>query len=241
MQIIEQNENAITLLTGARIPKMLWWLPFVGILMSWGIRGLILRTNIVENVAIILGIFSIAIGFTSILVLLFLLIESVANPITTCTLDKNSRIITVVREVVWRLWYPQAEEYSLNEVTTVTLGQTENKAFLGLSLKSTNRVRLRTEAIQKNNSLSEIAESVSQFLGVPLQLEIGGQQVVKYPRATISTYPMLCPVCAGQLPPIQEEMVQITCEYCGTTALLKWENDRIAIHPASSTKLFGNR
>lgn len=140
-------------------------------------------------------IIAIIIVFLSLMLGLMLLTASLDNPVAKCTFNKSLNRLTLFKRVMWRLWKEETEEYSLKEIRAVKLRPYENKAILELKRENGKTINLGIET--GTGQIAEIAEEISQCLKVPLQLYVGTQQITKYSRGELQTYPLLCSRCGG--------------------------------------------
>ncbi len=80
--------------------------------------------------------------------------------------------------------------------------------------------RLRSE----EKSIVHVSRQISDFLGVPLQWQIGTETVTQGLRrfGQPRVKPIYCAGCGGPLPPLRTGAEQQTCPYCGTTMRVEW-------------------
>jgi hypothetical protein len=153
-------------------------------------------------------------------------------PAQKSTFDKRSGVATIVERPVWRLWLPRTRTYSLKDIAAFTLRQADTvEISLRIKLDSGKSVGL-TSAPGSKADVSKIAELLSEFMEVPLQINLGLERMIKFP----TTWPtdarieaVNCPKCGGQLPVVTREMNHVTCEYCGTNMLITWGHREVPV------------
>lgn len=172
---------------------------------------------------------------------------------TIYTLNKKSSHLSIVTKIArWSI----VKEYPLQDIVATMLQRNERDVSLGLKLASGKLVSLESNLasstvmgsalarIAKSNSaaankqsLSDIAELVSKFLNLPLQIDLGSEVIIKYPQALSAdarVIPLNCSRCGGQLPILHQGLGYIVCEYCGTTMLIMWGNGEMSMNTNSN-------
>jgi ribosomal protein S27E len=171
--------------------------------------------------------------------------------------NKSGRLFIVTKIARWSV----VKEYPLQDIIAAILQRNERDISLGLKLASGNLVSLESISasstvmgsalarIAKSNSadankqsLSDIAELVSKFLNIPLQIDLGSEVIIKYPQALSAdarVIPLNCSRCGGQLPILHQGVSYITCEYCGTTMLIMWGNGEMSMN--TNSNIFGKQ
>lgn len=232
MILIKSNENNLLLdfeLGQSAVFKFRWY--FIGSLPVWIIfewlRRLTVDDGWGETLLIGARIITFIIALLSLLLGYMLLMASLDNPVEKCAFDKFLSRITIFKRVFWRLWIEEVKQYSFTEIVSVKLHTSEHNAVLELGLKNSKTVNLGTET--GKGQMAKIAEEISHYLNVPLQIRVGLQLVDKYSREVFQLKPLLCSRCGGQLPKISEGATQANCEYCDTSFLISWETNAVSV------------
>jgi ribosomal protein S27E len=233
MRVLTQNETELTLCTGHK-----------SLLLVYGVAGFLVAIGLVFLKAFVdQTLLASSLGMPdwgSILLMpvfpgIFLfagLLFLINYPAQKSTFDKRSGVATIIERPVWRLCLPRTRTYSLKDVTAITLRQADTvEISLRINLDSGKSVGLTSAPGSKAN-VSEIAELLSEFMEVPLQINLGLERMIKFP----TTWPtnarieaMNCPKCGGQLPVVTQEMNHVTCEYCGTNMLITWGRGEVPV------------
>ncbi|WKZ38333.1 MAG: hypothetical protein QY332_10370 [Anaerolineales bacterium] len=214
---------------------------FFGSLSGWLIFGLLGALSADAGwggyVLIAGRIIAFTAGLSSMLLGLLLLSESLDHPVDQCVFDRSTRSVTLSKRVMWILWRESREQYLCDAIASVRISQNENQAELGLNLKDGEAIHLGSD--NGEGHLTEIAEEMSDFLGLPLCIRIGSQQIEKYSRNAMKIQPLLCSRCGGQFPKFNEDARQVHCEYCQTSFALIWEAEHVSIKPRPGGDLSG--
>jgi hypothetical protein len=247
--ILQSNQKDIQRLEEERT----WSVRFIlGIVISFGLCLLLRASG-----GFLRGFFVLAnfIGGMSTLALLTTI--SFTHSVKTCIMDRASDCVTIIEKVMWRWWTVDEEKYTFQDIQAVRLWKDhEGYVSFGLRPRSGKIVKLEstfpstgifTSALSKKvqtesvpahtKSTSESAEVVSSFLNVPLQIDLGSEKIIKCPGAlptNAKAIPLSCSRCGGQLAPLHQGLSHVTCEYCGTTTLIIWENNDISMSTSNS-------
>ena len=119
--------------------------------------------------------------FASVLIALMPFATSFQHPVETFVVDHETEEAVMTTSVVWRLFRPQVQRYRLPEIVAVQLRRSESNLRLDLELKSGARVKL-VDGSASDSSISEIGALISDFLAIPLLIDLGGP-------TPIETYP----------------------------------------------------
>lgn len=137
-----------------------------------------------------------------------------------CTIDKESEVILAKVRAAWRLGIPRIIKISFHEVNNLVLqktGKWDPKLYLQLESKTISFAGKGT---------AQLAEEISDFLEVPLYIELESERVTRLPFKAnaedvgISATP--CPKCGAPLPRIYPGLNNVKCTHCGMTMLLEW-------------------
>jgi hypothetical protein len=196
------------------------------------------------------GAFSIAImlviyllGGTCGLMLVFMLIQSWLRPLVSCVLDRGTGVARVTAWGFWN-WMPARQStYVPGEIGAILLWNEHEgpvwpglqiagkRVKLGSSLGNTTQLgsmittisQLGADSAQSGGAgqpLSTIAEKMSQFLAIPLIIDLGAaERLVQLPQSALTqaeVIPINCPRCGAPLPGIRVGMGSLQCAYCGT-------------------------
>lgn len=236
MKLIKSTENHLLLdfeLEHTMFFRLRWY--FIGSLPMWIVFEWLRRFTVDdgwgEYVLIGARVIAFIIVLLSFLLGYILLMTSLDNPVEKCTFEKSLNRITLFNKVMWRLWKEEVKQYPLNEVKSVKLQPSEQKAVLELGMENGKSINLGTET--GKGQIAKIAEEIAQYLSVPLQLQVGSQLVDKYSREAFQIKPFLCSRCGGQLPKINESTTQVICKYCETSFSVNWETNAVSVQSDS--------
>jgi hypothetical protein len=146
-----------------------------------GLYGFFRLVGIHSLLGVPRGFFAFAFVVLSILLVVATVVLSSQSSVESCVLDKETGTVTIVKKVVWRLFRPTIEVYRLMDIVSVILSRTEYNLRLHFELKSGAKVKLVDESAL-STSATEIGQQISDFLSVPLSIDLGG-------RTPIETYP----------------------------------------------------
>jgi hypothetical protein len=134
---------------------------------------------------------------------------------TLYVFDKSLQRLTV------HWWVGKKEylrHYLLNEILAVCFNSTGDREYaLNLEIRSGHTMHLFTG---EERYVAGLADTLSDFLGIPLTYAIGGRRIGATPPMQLGTS-LNCAKCGGALRPPPPGSTHLTCDYCGTTVLLR--------------------
>jgi hypothetical protein len=147
------------------------------------------------------------------------------NPAQDCIFDKQSGTATIANRPIWSMFMPRIRRIPLQEISEIILYEGMARDLCAaLVLVSGKKVTL-TPAFKGKAGASEIAESMSEFLEIPLMICLGMEQILKVPSCFYSAervIPLSCAKCGGRLPAVTRQMDRVLCGYCGTNMIVVW-------------------
>jgi hypothetical protein len=146
--------------------------------------------------------------------------------IYNCVFEKETETILADIRTPWPIWVSHITKIPFRDVDSLTLKKTgkENPKLL-LHLEATS-IRFA------GKGESYTAERISDFLGVPLYIEIDNERVTRFHQTaaddTGKVTPTFCIKCGAPLPPITAGMMNVKCAHCGMTMVISWSEGKIS-------------
>ena len=182
MKITKQTDTELTLENNVGVLKMMPWLALgLFLIFLFGVvffRSVDVPPGFFEKVAIILGAVGSGCGITAVSLGILVLLESRNQPVRVVTFDKNADQIHFETSVVWRNWQVQTEKIPLDVITAVHFYRVGHYNLrLELAKTRWETIKLIQEQVG-NSTLSAVAETISDFLNVPLLIFVGTEEPI---------------------------------------------------------------
>jgi hypothetical protein len=199
MQIKNRDENSLIL----ELDFIEDFIKPVNFLLFFGFVFLIISTF--ANTAD-LSLFNF---FLAILVLV-ILISIQGEGVYQCKFTKPRNTVIMVIHSPLMLWFPQSRELPLDNINQVKiLLHTKTGRAYALAGKGT----------------AEVAEAISQFLEIPLHVQLDSEIIIQIPeklRVDLQLLSTPCPSCGAPLPKIEQNSTSVRCSHCDMTSIIRW-------------------
>jgi hypothetical protein len=146
--------------------------------------------------------------------------------IFNCTFDRETETILAQMRMPRQFFIPRTETIHFRDVKGLWFGKQE-KGFPKLELLfESDSIRFAGEVETK------FAETVADFLGIPLYIEIDNERVTRLPKTltddNVKVIVTFCSKCGAPLPPIEAGMMNVKCNHCGMTMVISWSDGMIS-------------
>lgn len=182
MKITKQTDTELTLENNIQLLKKMVWFALGLLLISLigfvFLRSVAVSPGFAETAAITFGAIVTGCGVTAVSLGILVLLESRNRPVRAVIFYKNANQIHFETSVVWRNWRVQTEKIPLDMITAVHFYRVGHyNVRLELAKTRWETIKLIQEQIG-NSSLSVVAETISDFLNVPLLVFVGTEEPI---------------------------------------------------------------